>query len=228
MTVDDPRRWARFTARRFACLRQQRKIDLLKQAVVSPIVEIALHRGEWRKVFRQHPAIDSRSAPYTRSRPPPLATGCRAAGPKAWLPDMRLDQRPFRIRDIACVTLSLSLILEPSDFGRTLCLDDCFDTTIMPQRLKSLNSFSVSLLVTIEFPLSTPIIDVGRLAILYPRIRCSAQSETASRKVGRYGINTAPECHEKAGRQRTYCAHSPKGELSRVRGAPEFEECRCS
>ena len=28
-----------------------------------------------------------------------------------------LNQRPFRIRDIACVALSLSLILAPSDFG---------------------------------------------------------------------------------------------------------------
>src|SRR5713101_4946129 len=57
LTVDDPGRWARFTARRFAGLQQQRKIDLLKQAVVSPIVEIALHRGEWRKVLRQHPPL---------------------------------------------------------------------------------------------------------------------------------------------------------------------------
>src|SRR6266403_182489 len=43
LTVDDPGRWARFTSRCFACFQQQRKIDLLKQAVVSPIVEITLH-----------------------------------------------------------------------------------------------------------------------------------------------------------------------------------------
>src|SRR5438309_8888966 len=43
LTVDDPRRWARFAAGRLARLQQQRKIDLLEQAVVSPIVEITLH-----------------------------------------------------------------------------------------------------------------------------------------------------------------------------------------
>jgi hypothetical protein len=37
------RRRARFTARRFARSQQQLKIDRLKPAVASPIVEIALH-----------------------------------------------------------------------------------------------------------------------------------------------------------------------------------------
>src|SRR5947208_9489253 len=57
LTVDDPRRWARFTARRFARLHQQREIDVLKQAIVSPIVEIALYRRERRKILRQHPPL---------------------------------------------------------------------------------------------------------------------------------------------------------------------------
>src|SRR5271156_954568 len=52
LTVDDPRRWARFTPRRFARLHQQLEIDVLKQAIVSPIVEIALHRRKRRKVLR--------------------------------------------------------------------------------------------------------------------------------------------------------------------------------
>jgi len=51
LTVDDPRRRAGFTARRLARLQQQRKIDLLEQAVVAPIVKIALHGGERRKVL---------------------------------------------------------------------------------------------------------------------------------------------------------------------------------
>jgi hypothetical protein len=42
LTVDDPRRWAWFTARRFARLYQQLEIDVLKQAIISPIVEITL------------------------------------------------------------------------------------------------------------------------------------------------------------------------------------------
>jgi hypothetical protein len=57
LTVDDPRRRARFAARRFTRLQQQLKIDLLKQAVVSPVVEIALHGGKRRKVLRQHPPL---------------------------------------------------------------------------------------------------------------------------------------------------------------------------
>src|SRR5207244_7446489 len=57
LTVDDPRRWARFAAGHLARLQQQRKIDLLEQAVVSPIVEITLHGSERRKVLRQHPPL---------------------------------------------------------------------------------------------------------------------------------------------------------------------------
>src|SRR5204863_10110102 len=57
LTVDDPRRWSRFTARRFARLHQPRDIHVLKQAIDSPIVEIALHRRELRKVVRLHPQL---------------------------------------------------------------------------------------------------------------------------------------------------------------------------
>jgi len=53
LTVDHSRRRARFAARRFAHLQQQFKIDPLEQALVPPIVKIALHRGERRKVLRQ-------------------------------------------------------------------------------------------------------------------------------------------------------------------------------
>src|SRR5256885_12920648 len=52
LTVDDPGRRARLAARRLARLQQQCKIDLLKQAVVSPIVEITLHGGKRGKVLR--------------------------------------------------------------------------------------------------------------------------------------------------------------------------------
>src|SRR5205085_5732156 len=54
LTVDYPRRRARFAARRFARFHQQRKIDLLEQAVVAPVVEIALHGSERREVLGQH------------------------------------------------------------------------------------------------------------------------------------------------------------------------------
>src|SRR5271167_1352299 len=95
LTVDDPRRWARFTARRFARPHQQLEIDVLKQAIVSPIVEIALYRRERRKVLRSASATDSRSARYTRSRQAPLATQSRAAGPKAWPPAYAARSAPI-------------------------------------------------------------------------------------------------------------------------------------
>jgi hypothetical protein len=42
LTVDHPGRRARFATRRFGRLQQQLKIDALKHAVISPIVEITL------------------------------------------------------------------------------------------------------------------------------------------------------------------------------------------
>src|SRR5271170_171170 len=78
LTVDHPRRRACFAARRFARFQQQRKIDLLEQAVVAPVVEIALHGSE-RAAF----ATDSQSAPCTRSHRARRAARSRAGGPNA-------------------------------------------------------------------------------------------------------------------------------------------------
>src|SRR5580693_580080 len=117
LTVDDPGRRARFTARRFACLQQQRKIDLLKQAVVSPIVEIALHRGERGKVLGQHPPLTAGPRDVQDRVQHGSQLGVARPAQRLGRRHMGLDQRPFRIRDIACVALSLSLILWPGDFG---------------------------------------------------------------------------------------------------------------
>jgi hypothetical protein len=43
-----------------ARLHQQLKIDLLKQPAVAPVVEIALHRREQRKILRQQPPLAAR------------------------------------------------------------------------------------------------------------------------------------------------------------------------
>ena len=53
LAVDDASRGTGFAARRLARLQQQFKIDALEQVPVPPIVEIALHRGERRKVLWQ-------------------------------------------------------------------------------------------------------------------------------------------------------------------------------
>src|SRR6266850_1526192 len=95
LTVDDPCRWARFAPRRFAGLQQQCKIDLLKQAVVSPMVEITLHGGKRRKVLRQHPPLTAASRDIQdriQHRPQlGLARSAQTLGCR----HMRLDQRPF-------------------------------------------------------------------------------------------------------------------------------------
>src|SRR5215472_10301815 len=48
LAVDDTSRGAGFAASGLARLQQQFKIDPLEQALVPPIVEIALHRGKRR------------------------------------------------------------------------------------------------------------------------------------------------------------------------------------
>src|SRR6516164_2781950 len=97
------------------------KIDLLKQAVVSPIVEVALYGRERRKVVRQHPPLtagppDIQDRVQHRSQP-----GLARPAQRLDRRHRGLDQRPLRIGDIACVPLSPSLILLPSDFGSTYC-----------------------------------------------------------------------------------------------------------
>jgi hypothetical protein len=78
-----------------------------KQAVVAPVIEIALCRGERRKLLRQHSPLTAGArdiqdrieyaAQLGRARPA-QTLGCR---------HVRLNQCPFRIRQIACVALSL-------------------------------------------------------------------------------------------------------------------------
>jgi hypothetical protein len=55
-----------------------------------------------------------------------------------WLPacaarSPSIPHQPHRIRQTACVALSLPLILPGIDFGPLLWLDDCLTTTIMSQ-----------------------------------------------------------------------------------------------
>jgi len=117
LTVDHSGRRARLAGRRFARLLQQVEIDGLKQAVVAPVVEIALHSGKRRKVLGQHPPLTAGprdiqcrvqyGAQLGRARP------AQTLGRR----HVRLDQRPFAVGQIACVALSLALILPASDFG---------------------------------------------------------------------------------------------------------------
>src|SRR5271156_5619812 len=93
------------------------KLMFSNRAIVSPIVEIALYRRERRKVLRQHPPLTA--GPRDIQDRVKHCSQLNLARPAQRLGrrHMRLDQRPFGIRDITCVALSLSLILRSSDFG---------------------------------------------------------------------------------------------------------------
>src|SRR5882724_2685168 len=116
-TFDDPRRWAGFTTRRLARLQQQLEIDLLKQAIVSPIVEIALHRRERGKVLGQHPPLAAGPRDIQDRVKHGSQLNLTRPAQRLGRRHMRLDQPPFSIGQIACVAPSLSLILASSSFG---------------------------------------------------------------------------------------------------------------
>src|SRR5271166_3115625 len=104
-------------ARRFARLQQQLKIDLLEQAVVPPVVEIALHGCERGKVLRQHSPLTACPRDI-QDRIEHAAQSCLARAAQTLnRRHVRRNQRPLGIRQIACVALTFSLILPASDFG---------------------------------------------------------------------------------------------------------------
>jgi len=103
---------------RLASLEQHLKIDPLQYAAVAP--SVMPHRRIGRELARQlSPLTASPRDIQDRVR----HGSCRNLARPAQRLDrrhMRLDQRPFCIRDITCVALALSLILPPSDFGQRI------------------------------------------------------------------------------------------------------------
>src|SRR5216684_854541 len=99
-------------------------------------------------------ATDSRSARYTRSHPERLAARSRAAGPKAWPPaygarSAPIPHRSDRLR--SAVPLAHTCV---EWFQSTSCASMIASTQpSCHNRLKSLNSFSVSLLGPCPSPL---------------------------------------------------------------------------
>jgi len=117
-------------------------IDAGEHAGARPSVEMALHRRIRRKLFRQLP---------------PLAAGGghiqdgvhdRSQFRFAWAAKLRcgrkqrLDQRPFRIRQIACVSQPVSAILPPGDFRQAICFPRISRIRRNHNLLKSPNFFS--------------------------------------------------------------------------------------
>ena len=75
---------------------------------VSPIVEIALHCGERGKVLRQHPPLTPGPCDVQDRVQHGSQVGVARPAQRLGRRHLGLDQRPFGIRDIACVAVSLA------------------------------------------------------------------------------------------------------------------------
>src|SRR3546814_10060980 len=92
-------------------------VDRSQKTVVAPVVEIPAHRGDRRKVVRQHPPLTARGghvqygvehiAQIRRAR---AASGLRRG-------QQRRDMAPFLIRRIACIPAPTTSIFGAGDFS---------------------------------------------------------------------------------------------------------------
>src|SRR5215472_12575190 len=117
LAVDHNGRGARFPTSGLARFEQEFEIDPLEQAMIPPVIKVALHRGERRKVLRQHAPLTTgpsyiqnavEDGPQISLARPPQMLGC-------W--HIRLDHGPLGIGQVARITLSGPLILRSSDYG---------------------------------------------------------------------------------------------------------------
>ena len=132
-----------FLARRH----HQRMVDPRPAAVIRPAVEVPLHGRVGRKLLRQlSPLATGRR--HVEQRLYHLAK-VRLARPsdRRSLRHERLDQRPLRIRHVACVPQTLAPILTASDLGLGHREAPFFVSQHQWNHnlLRSLNSFSVRL-----------------------------------------------------------------------------------
>src|SRR5262252_8660575 len=133
LAVDDTSRGAGFAASGLARLQQQFKIDPLEEALVPPIVEIALHRGKRRKVLRQQAPLAAGSCDIQDRVDNGAQVGFLRTAQTLDCRHIRFDQPPLRIGKVACVTSSNSLILRTSDFGPHVVPHGLLDTTVLSQ-----------------------------------------------------------------------------------------------
>src|SRR5450759_3215122 len=97
-------------------------VDRGPGGAIAPAIEIPLYRAVGREILRQHPPLAARSSKveyriHDRAQP----RGTRAPAPRRrW--QMRGDHRPFRIRGIACVALSVPPILRAGNFSPTMAV----------------------------------------------------------------------------------------------------------
>jgi hypothetical protein len=128
-----PSRRAGLATRHVARLPQQVKSDGLKQTVVAPVVETALHRGERRKILWQHSPLTASPRDIQDRIKHATQPGLARAAQPLNRRHVRLNQRPFGIAQIACPTLPSRSYFRRVISLHILCLDDCCTTTIMPE-----------------------------------------------------------------------------------------------
>lgn len=117
LAVDDAGTGAGLFAFALACHHHQFIVDGAKPTLVTPAVEIFLHRRERRKILRQEPPRAARRR-HIQKRVHHLAQR-RLARPTDAVRrrHQRFDQRPLRVGQIACVTGAAALIVPASGFG---------------------------------------------------------------------------------------------------------------
>ena len=117
LAVDHARRWTGVPPLALSLGNHQSMVDPYPRSVLRPPVEIALDRRIGRKLPRQLPPLATRRCQVQdRLDDAPQRRFARAANPvRFW--HQRFDQRPLRIRHVACVTHSLPPILSASDLS---------------------------------------------------------------------------------------------------------------
>jgi hypothetical protein len=124
-----------------------RYLEMRLRTDLAPIKDAAVHERQAAAiVLRQHPppTAGPRDMEDRIEHGPQL--GLARSAQTLNCRHMRLDQRPLRIREIAYVALSLSLILQSSNFAPHLCFDDCYPQPSGHTDCNSSIHFSVNLL----------------------------------------------------------------------------------
>src|SRR5215471_16744122 len=117
LAIDHSGRGAGFATLAFAGNLQQKEIDLLPQTLFLPRVKVVLHGRPLRKIARQQTPRTRRSQNIQQSLHNLPQLYFSGSAQYFLGRHMGLNQGPFRIRHIACVTKLFASILTASGFG---------------------------------------------------------------------------------------------------------------
>ena len=146
LTVDDASRGNTVTSHRRPSAPDEREIDPSPQALVAPKIEVVLHGGAWRKVLRQcAPLAAGRQNVENGVQHRPKLNFPRPSDATRRRQEKR-EQKPFRLRRVACINQVIAPILLPGGFSPShRDLHRISQIRRNHKGLKSLNSFSARL-----------------------------------------------------------------------------------